>query len=115
MVRKEAWRFAVGSSTDHAGESGLNRKQAQQPKAAANAQSPDRGRMVEIPTEMMDRGGTIATTTQGHNRLGAENGQRIWPACDFLYSAQSGMTIIVCCHWLPGSLNNVRRSAPSSS
>lgn len=79
---------------DHAGESGLNRKQAQQPKAAANAQSPDRGRMVEIPTEMMDRGryyrhNHFRGITDWEQRMVNEFGQRVIPLLGTIWNRTS--------------------------
>lgn len=67
---------------DHAGESGLDRKQAQQAKAASNAEGSDRSRMVEIPTEMMDRGryyrhNHFKGITDWEQRMVNEFGQRV--------------------------------------
>jgi hypothetical protein len=69
---------------DHAGESGLNRNQAQQRQAAANGQSSDRSRMVEIPPDMMERGryyrhNHFRGITDWEQRMVNEFGQRVVP------------------------------------
>lgn len=79
---------------DHAGESRSNPKQAQQPKAAANAQSSGRSRIVEVPTEMMDRGryyrqNHFKGITDWEQRMVNEFGQPVIPLLGTIWNRTS--------------------------
>jgi hypothetical protein len=93
FAKKPAGSQSVRVS-DHAGESGLNRKQTQQPKVVTNAQSLDRSRAVEIPPEMMDRGyyyrqNHFKGITDWERRMVNEFGQRVIPFLGSIWNRTS--------------------------